>query len=219
MPGIKRTETAEGRDLCISGSCERTLLSARDLWNIGNSSNEYYKCSGNTLSAGLTTMGEISTRSGSQVFTVLLWTALSIAMVIIGSMHVDNCPVEPKIPIYLIVAGVFHLVAFALLPLKLVGDKLAYAIESIMALFSFCWFIAGSVWVFRIYQDNPRRCNDLVYKFAFGILIFEYIFLAFLVAVICLCTCCAGCLGLMASETTIETHVGEHSPEDVEALK
>ncbi|XP_075044813.1 transmembrane protein 272-like [Mixophyes fleayi] len=164
-------------------------------------------------------MGEISTTSGSQLFSVLLWTALSIAMIIIGSMHVDNCPIEPKIPIYLIVAGVFHLVAFALLPLKLVGDRLAYAIESVMALFSFCWFIAGSVWVFRIYQENPRRCNDLVYKFAFGILIFEYIFLAFLVAVICLCTCCAGFLGVIVANGNTETPVRDHSPVDVEALK
>ncbi|XP_077312539.1 transmembrane protein 272-like [Lithobates pipiens] len=175
-------------------------------------------------------MGEMSTTSSgsetrfslkakckaSQLFTLLLWTTLSLAMIIIGSMHVYNCPVEPKIPIYLIVAGVFHLLAFALIPLKLVAEKVAYGIESVLGLFSFAWFIAGSVWVFRIYQDNPRRCNDLVYKFAFGILIFEYIFLAFLVAVICLCTCCAG---LLAAGGDIETPVGNHSPEDEEALK
>ncbi|KAM3920587.1 transmembrane protein 272-like [Leptodactylus fuscus] len=150
----------------------------------------------------------------SKIFTLLLWTVLSIAMVIVGSMHIDNCPVEPKIPIYLIVAGVFHLLAFALIPLKMVAEKLAYSIESVLGLFSFCWFIAGSVWVFRVYQENPRRCNDLVYKCAFGILIFEYIFLAFLVAVICLCTCCAGLL--VASD--IESG-RNRSPEDEEALK
>ncbi|XP_068115663.1 transmembrane protein 272-like [Hyperolius riggenbachi] len=162
-------------------------------------------------------MGEVSARStGSQFFTVLLWTALSIAMIIIGSMHVDNCPVEPKIPIYLIVAGVFHLVAFVLIPLKLIAEKVAYAIEGVLGLFSFCWFIAGSVWVFRVYQDNPRRCNDLAYKFAFGILIFEYIFLAFVVAVVCLCTCCAG---LLAAASDRETPASTASPEDVEALK
>ncbi|KAM9301463.1 transmembrane protein 272-like [Gastrophryne carolinensis] len=153
---------------------------------------------------------------GSQIFSVLLWTVLSIAMLIIGSMHIDNCPAEPKIPIYLIVAGVFHLVAFALMPLKLIAEKLAYTIESILGIFSFCWFIAGSVWVFRIYQENPRRCNDLAYKFAFGILIFEYIFLAFIVAVICLCTCCAG---VLMAGGDIETTDKVHSPEDEEAAK
>ncbi|XP_066440227.1 transmembrane protein 272-like isoform X2 [Eleutherodactylus coqui] len=174
-------------------------------------------------------MGEISASSGShgasrfslkikwsQVFSVLLWTVLSIAMVIIGSVHVDNCPVEPKIPIYLIVAGVFHLLAFALIPLKMVAEKVAYSIESILGIFSFCWFIAGSVWVFRVYQENPRRCNDLVYKFAFGILIFEYIFIAFAVAVICLLTCCAGLLVATQAESPDSE---AHSPQDEEALK
>ncbi|XP_056383322.1 transmembrane protein 272-like [Hyla sarda] len=151
----------------------------------------------------------------SKLFTVLLWTVLSIAMIIVGSMHVDNCPVEPKIPIYLIVAGVFHLLAFLLIPLKMVAEKVAYSIESVLGLFSFCWFIAGSVWVFRIYQDNPRRCNDLVYKVAFGILIFEYIFLALVVAVVCLLTCCAGLL----ATSDIETPSRIRSPEDEEALK
>ncbi|KAM8939266.1 transmembrane protein 272-like [Pelodytes ibericus] len=157
---------------------------------------------------------------GSQIFTVLLWTALSIAMIIIGSMHVDNCPIEPKIPIYLIVAGVFHLLAFALSPLKLVAEKLAYAIEGVLGLFSFCWFIAGSVWVFRVYQKNPRHCNDMVYKFAFGILIFEYIFLAFLVATLCVCSFC---LGILASQSDTEVpstnRSPNRSPEDEEALK
>lgn len=160
-------------------------------------------------------MGEISLMSGSQIFTLILWTALSIAMVIVGSMHVDNCPVEPKIPIYLIVAGVFHLMAFVLIPLKMVAEKVAYCIESVLGIFSFCWFIAGSVWVFRVYQENPRRCNDLAYKCAFGILIFEYIFLAFVVGVICLLTCCAG---LLAAADT-ETPSRNHPPEDEEALK
>ncbi|XP_069824255.1 transmembrane protein 272-like isoform X2 [Dendropsophus ebraccatus] len=146
-------------------------------------------------------MGEISAITGSQIFSLLLWTALSIAMVVIGSMHVGKCPIEPMIPIYLIVAGAVHLLAFALIPLKLVATKVSYSIESFLGLFAFCWFIAGSVWVFRIYQENPRPCNDLVYNFAFGILIFEYIFLALVVAVMCIFTCCAGCLVTANTET------------------
>ncbi|OCT84169.1 transmembrane protein 272-like [Xenopus laevis] len=126
------------------------------------------------------------------IFSVLLWSALSIAMIVIGSMYVGDCPREPNIPIYLIVAGASHLVAFCLNPLKKTAEKLAIALETILALFTTCWFIAGSVWVFRIYPENPRACNDVVYKFAFGILIFEYIFLALAVLFICLCSCCVG---------------------------
>ncbi|XP_053575981.1 transmembrane protein 272 [Bombina bombina] len=153
--------------------------------------------------------------SGSQIFTLLLWTALSIAMIIIGSMHVDNCPAEPKIPIYLIVAGSFHLLAFVLIPLKLAAEKVAYSIEGILGLFSFCWFIAGSVWVFRIYQYQPRACNDMMYTFAFGILIFEYIFIAFVVAAVCLCTLC---LGILVSSSDLESSPVNQSPEEQSVL-
>ncbi|KAM4617417.1 transmembrane protein 272-like [Discoglossus pictus] len=142
-------------------------------------------------------------KSGSQWFSVALWMALSIAMIVIGSIHIDDCPVEPKIPIYLIVAGVVYVVGFTIIPLKKVTEASVYTTEGILALFSFCWFITGSVWVFRIYQDNPRGCNDTVYNFAFGILIFEYIFLAISAASICLCTCCFGILRSASnSETT-----------------
>ncbi|XP_004919217.1 transmembrane protein 272 [Xenopus tropicalis] len=137
---------------------------------------------------------------GSQIFTLVLWTALSVAMIVIGSMHVGNCPREPNIPIYLIVAGAFHLVGFCLIPLKKAAEKVTYALESIIGLFSFCWFIAGSVWVFRIYPDDPRACNDMAYKFAFGILIFEYLFIALVLFSVCLCTCCAGCLAFSGAE-------------------
>eukprot|EP00079_Xenopus_tropicalis_P019371 XP_012808971.1 PREDICTED: uncharacterized protein LOC100497651 isoform X3 [Xenopus tropicalis] len=137
---------------------------------------------------------------GFQLFTLVIWTALSVAMIILGSMHVGNCPREPNIPIYLIVAGAFHLVGFCLIPLKKAAKKVTYALESIIGLFSFCWFIAGSVWVFRIYPDDPRACNDLVYKSAFGILIFEYLFIGLVLFSVCLCTCCAGCLAFSGAE-------------------
>ncbi|XP_068115762.1 transmembrane protein 272-like isoform X2 [Hyperolius riggenbachi] len=128
----------------------------------------------------------------SQCCSVLLWTALSIAMIVLGALYIDQCKIQPMIPIYLIVAGSVHLFGFVLMPLQLVSQKLTYAIEAIVGLFSFCWFIAGSVWVFSIYQTNPRDCNSQMYKFAFGVLIFEYIFIACLLLIVCTCTCCIG---------------------------
>ncbi|XP_063801203.1 transmembrane protein 272-like [Pseudophryne corroboree] len=140
------------------------------------------------------TAADKSRTTGSQIFVLLVWTALSIAMIVLGSIYIDKCAIQPKIPIYLIVAGAVHLVGFLLLPLKVVAEKVMYFVEGVMGLFSLCWFITGSVWVFSIYQTNPRDCNDTVYKFAFGILIFEYIFIAFIFVMVCLCTCCIGCL-------------------------
>ncbi|KAM4722330.1 transmembrane protein 272-like [Rhinophrynus dorsalis] len=140
-------------------------------------------------------------------------------MIVIGSIHVDNCPREPKIPIYLIVAGAVHVVAFSLMPLKKVAEKAAYFIEGLLGLFSFCWFIAGSVWVFSIYPENPRACNDMVYKFAFGILIFEYVFIALVIAIVCLCTCCLGCIVALLGGQSDDSECTHQSPEDGETLK
>lgn len=145
--------------------------------------------------------------TGSQICSVVIWTALSIAMIVIGALYIDKCSIEPMIPIYLIVAGAVHLVGFALLPLKFVFVKLMYAIEGILGLFSLCWFIAGSVWVFRIYKVSHKACDDTVYNFAFGILIFEYVFLCLAVFLICLCTCCGCCLGLRSADTTEAAHL------------
>ncbi|XP_040184790.1 uncharacterized protein LOC120917511 isoform X2 [Rana temporaria] len=48
--------------------------------------------------------------------------------------------------------------------------------------------ISGSIWVFSIYQDN-RNCDDIIYKFTFGVLILKYIVLTFISAIVCLCCC------------------------------
>ncbi|XP_073461290.1 transmembrane protein 272-like isoform X2 [Aquarana catesbeiana] len=119
------------------------------------------------------------------------------------ALYIDKCSIEPMIPIYLIVAGAIHLVGSVLLPLKFVFVKLMYAIEGILGIFSLCWFIAGSVWVFRIYQVSSRACDDTVYYFAFGILICEYVILCLTVFLIC----CACCLGLRSAHSTEAAHL------------
>uniref|UniRef100_A0A803K7W2 Uncharacterized protein n=1 Tax=Xenopus tropicalis TaxID=8364 RepID=A0A803K7W2_XENTR len=67
--------------------------------------------------------------------------SLTFFPIFTGAMHVGDCPREPNIPIYLIVAGAFHLLAFCLIPLKKPAEKVAYVLESIIGLFLFCWFI------------------------------------------------------------------------------
>ncbi|KAM5138274.1 transmembrane protein 272-like [Mantella aurantiaca] len=133
---------------------------------------------------------ETSKISGSHICCMLFWVTISSAMIVIGSLYIDKCPVEPKIPLYLIVAGAVYLAGFILLPLKMVSVKLIFCLEFIFCLFSFCWFTAGSIWVFGIYQDDHRDCEDLVYQFTFGVLILEYIFLVFISIIVCLCSSC-----------------------------
>nr|XP_033811027.1 transmembrane protein 272-like [Geotrypetes seraphini] len=115
-----------------------------------------------------------------QILGLLIWLGLSIAMITMGALYLHNCSGEPNIPIYLIVAGVFILVLIITYPLKTVSLKFA-TLDGIIGLFLFAWLIAGSVWVFRNYQDylagRDIGCDHRLYLFAFWILIVQYIFM------------------------------------------
>ncbi|XP_071970412.1 transmembrane protein 272-like isoform X2 [Engystomops pustulosus] len=117
-------------------------------------------------------------------------------MIAMGSIYIKDCAIEPNIPIYLIVAGVTSLIICLLFPIHLCAPFAAYVIETIVGLFALAWFITGSVWVFRHYQTDPRDCNDTLYKFAFGILLFSYASVAFVLVVSCIVVCCGACCGI-----------------------
>ncbi|XP_053545218.1 transmembrane protein 272-like [Bombina bombina] len=110
-----------------------------------------------------------------QIIFGLIWTAMSIAMIAVGAVFLNNCPDERMIPIYLIVAGVFSFSFWIFLPLEWFSPYLRQILMSLTSLFIFAWFIAGSVWVFRIYNNDPRRCQINMYLFAFAVLIIQYI--------------------------------------------
>ncbi|XP_073515594.1 transmembrane protein 272-like [Phyllobates terribilis] len=132
-----------------------------------------------------------------QIFTLVTWTALSIAMVVIGSLHINDCAIEPNIPIFLVVAGAVNLFLFVFLPIYFLAPKLMYFVEIILSFFNIAWFIAGSVWVFRIYETDPRDCNETLYKFAFGLLIYSYAYLGFSIVYIFLLV--FSCIALTAN--------------------
>lgn len=70
-----------------------------------------------------------------------------------GAVHLHDCPREPHIPIYLIVAGVFGLVLALLSCLPCARQakdeptnplsRICAGWNSLISLFLFCWFIAG----------------------------------------------------------------------------
>ncbi|XP_066439854.1 transmembrane protein 272-like [Eleutherodactylus coqui] len=121
-------------------------------------------------------------------------------MIVLGSLFIHDCATEPKIPMYLIVAGIVHLFGVVLVILKIVDVKRTFGLEGIVGLTSFCWFIAGSVWVFAIYQDDSKDCNSIVYNFAFGVLILQYVILAFIATFICMSSCWAVFLATTSTE-------------------
>lgn len=65
-----------------------------------------------------------------------------------GAVNLNDCPLQPYIPIYLIVSGVFSLllVILAALPCTQGSNQLSClctAWNSLTTFFLFCWFIAG----------------------------------------------------------------------------
>ncbi|XP_073461287.1 transmembrane protein 272-like [Aquarana catesbeiana] len=124
---------------------------------------------------------------GLQIFSLIIWIGLSIAMIVMGVINKDKCPIQPYIPIFLLVTGATHLAAVALLLVRSIFETCSMILEGLIGTFSFAWFITGSVWVFKVYKEYEGQCDKDLYLFAFGILLLEYVLLG--LALICPCLC------------------------------
>ncbi|XP_072279116.1 transmembrane protein 272-like [Pyxicephalus adspersus] len=134
-------------------------------------------------------MDSPSSNLGVQIFSFIILTGLSIAEIVMGAIHKDQCPIQFYIPDFLIVTGVINLVALALLFIRSVFEILCLALERSIGLISFGWFITGSVWVFSVYNEYEGHCNKDLYLFAFGILLFHYVLIG--IILLCSCFCCS----------------------------
>ncbi|XP_056601297.1 transmembrane protein 272-like isoform X1 [Triplophysa dalaica] len=146
------------------------------------------------------------------IISKLFVVVLPIAQVSIGGIHLNDCPKQPYIPIYLVVSGVFALVLGLLSCLPCTQEPedgtqtplsgLCTAWNSLVSLFLFCWFIAGNVWIYSIYQpsytpDTDQYCNKTLYLFAFWTTTLVYIFLGMVFVggccmLFCMCLCGRG---------------------------
>ncbi|XP_068115722.1 transmembrane protein 272-like [Hyperolius riggenbachi] len=119
------------------------------------------------------------------------WTAIGVAFIVVGAIHLHDCPVERYIPIYMIVAGAFYFSYWVYLPLECFFPMVRRILMLLTGLFMFAWFIAGSVWVFRVYDISERACHKGMYLFVFSILIIQWIFIAIgLIGMLISCLCC-----------------------------
>ncbi|XP_056318741.1 transmembrane protein 272-like [Danio aesculapii] len=132
------------------------------------------------------------------VILTLVVLGVLIAAIGIGANFLRDCPVQPNIPVYLIVLGVFFLLALIgslglLYGLQakdtyemLLLSMLVISISFILYLFVVCWFITGSVWIYSGYPPSydptieQNYCNKTLYLFAFW-----------------LNTVCYGCLAIL----------------------
>uniref|UniRef100_T1IPP8 Uncharacterized protein n=1 Tax=Strigamia maritima TaxID=126957 RepID=T1IPP8_STRMM len=104
--------------------------------------------------------------------SIILLLSLPVSMIAIGAIHINNCPAEPFIPIYMIVAGILFILR---LNYRFAQFYLAYYREF------FSQLPTGSFWVYNIFKPNYYDstsliyCNKLVYLFAFIIITLTYI--------------------------------------------
>ena len=147
-------------------------------------------------------------------------------------MYLGDCPAEPYIPIFLIVGGssgvlknITLIVESAIKRTHRISHsrskKVKYAmytwrtVNLIFNLFILAWVITGSYWVYHVYKKvndtSFKTCDELLYKFAFGILTSSYVLLVLMLS----CTCCCGlCLRRGSAEEEGEGESGRDEEDD-----
>jgi len=134
---------------------------------------------------------------------------IPIAAIVIGSQKLNECPIEPFIPLFLIIFGAVSIVLIVIeiynqSQKRVQGDKYKRGqgktiVEGVLCIILLVWFLAGIIWVYLTYPvDNMDTSSDLycdkkVYLFAVGLLVAGMIF-ACLILVYCSCSYCITCL-------------------------
>jgi len=151
---------------------------------------------------------------------------IPVASIVIGAVYLKQCPCEKYIPIYLIVAGVFGCIR----QLSSMGQRTKNqrsgdgeknakpsCFDTIIDVFILAWFIAGSVWIYSIYDTVDTSevaaasfdaghnatvsgmgaqdcyCQATVYFFAFTITTATYAIMLLSLFCCCLACFCAMC--------------------------
>ncbi|KAK2816045.1 hypothetical protein Q7C36_022316 [Tachysurus vachellii] len=152
------------------------------------------------------------------IISKLVAIALPVAQLVIGVLYREACPLQPLIPIYLLVSGAFSLVLVVLSCLPCTQEEengggaistLCTTWNSLITLFLFCWFIAGNVWVYSIYEPSYDHhmlayCDKTLYLFAFWTITLVYIIIGLIIVASCcimVCMCVCGRVGISSSLT------------------
>lgn len=124
---------------------------------------------------------------------LVLIFSIAIVSLIFGILYYDQCSIESRIPLFLVVQGVagisllaVHLFATIWILFIIIFKYQVIALVAgsamVILMFWFVWFIVGNVWVFsvatRVQFTDPTTtnsyCHRSVYRAAFWILIAQY---------------------------------------------
>ncbi|XP_062981920.1 transmembrane protein 272 [Elgaria multicarinata webbii] len=158
--------------------------------------------------------------NASYIFGLLAFLALPLSMAFTGMKFLDDCPVQPLIPLYLLVGGVVGSLKVALLLFNstrmrqllsksvMIDDDDAdeypwrqnahkYYIHLILSLFLFLWFILGNYWVFSVYLPNfipPfHHPQDYCDKILYIFAVGVLIISHIVLVLLIFCSCCIYC--------------------------
>lgn len=134
----------------------------------------------------------------------LIWSSL-----LLGSTHRSDCPLEPRVPIYLLVGGSFGLIKVFLMLWNqkkhsndacvdddddgetddAVVRRTTKFTEFILCVFLSVWFIMGNVWFYKIWKPNFEQplhepsnwCHMTVFRYTFYHLVTCYGLIALVV--------------------------------------
>ncbi|XP_060064842.1 uncharacterized protein LOC132545182 [Ylistrum balloti] len=158
--------------------------------------------------------------SGSWPVTVLLglFIALPLTMMIIGVKYLDECPKEPKIPIYLLVGGCFGTIKLLMSlchqirRLKDDDDEDLHDENELLTMskmanigltiFLSIWFVFGNYWIFETWlpkfqpplHEPKNWCDRSVFTFTFWQLVVCHIVIGIVVMLAMFLCCCFSCL-------------------------
>ncbi|XP_077445916.1 transmembrane protein 272-like [Stigmatopora argus] len=123
----------------------------------------------------------------------VVFCIVPIAQIAMGAVHLNDCPRQRNVPVYLIVVGVFLvlLVLSVCLPCaRRPKDgppnpicRFCLGWNALLSFLLLCWFVAGNVWIYSIYKPNYSKnasdvgsyCNKELYLFAFWTTTMVYI--------------------------------------------
>jgi len=135
-------------------------------------------------------MGSGGAAVAGGICTIAVLSAIPIAMIVLGTQHMDDCPMEPWIPKCMVVGGAATLVLFLCILLMLIcgamdskgGVLFCTVLVVLLALFLFGWQIASSYWVFKewsgwgkVKDDVTKGCHKDTYLFIFSLLIIYWV--------------------------------------------
>ncbi|XP_044757521.1 transmembrane protein 272-like [Coccinella septempunctata] len=136
-----------------------------------------------------------------------LYTILHIGMIVTGFYYQDACPVDPQIPLFLILQGIFGLLSRSFGSVRYVITHkdwffIFLVISSFLYVAELIVFFLGSFWVYKEAmpsfneKDTDRYCHKGTYLFAFCYISIMYSLMIFAAFFLCCALCLAPSLGI-----------------------